>query len=79
MRAVVSPTDYLEIVTQRGRYVLVEKSAPDDPLKVGVITIKDADGSGESQTQMEIFDELFTKDFSIRDSVRRTSTEVSGA
>jgi hypothetical protein len=57
----VSSTDYLEVITRPGRYVLVEIGAPQP--EDHIITIKDADGSGDGQMPRAIFDELCAKGF----------------
>jgi hypothetical protein len=59
----VSSADYLEIITRPGRYVLVEKSAPNELLTDDVITIKDADGSDGVEMPPAIFDKLYAKGF----------------
>lgn len=59
----VSFADYLEIITQPGRYVLVEKSAPGEQLRDDVITIKDADGSDGIEVPPAVFDALCSKRF----------------
>jgi hypothetical protein len=59
----VSSADYLEIITRPGRYVLVERRAPEDLLKDDGITIKDADGSDGVQMPAAVFDDFRAKAF----------------
>ena len=55
----VLSADYLEIITQPGRYVLVERRKLEDD----VILIKDADGSDGVEMPPAIFDDFRARAF----------------
>jgi hypothetical protein len=59
----VNSADYLEIITRPGRYVMVEKSAFEEPSRDDVIAVKDADGNDGIKMPPAIFDEFCAKGF----------------